>query len=1076
MEIKILRLKTIQLVVGILLLNYSLYAQTIALPNVRPVSPTAAAMFKVLEKPLGASTGTVPVTFDLFSISDGKIAIPIKLDYNSTGGIKVEEIAGSVGLGFSLSVGGRITRIPNGLPDDYSNGGSLFNRLKPSMFNPTNPSHLELLHLNQFDKAPDVFMFNVNGHSGKFMFDEDRNIVMMEKSDVTIRCRYNTVYTGIEGFDVYDSDGTVYIFNMAETTQQSYNSISGLGGSEEEPYKSTWVLTSIRDHNGQNVINLEYEFGESHFSTLSGGFMKVLNWNVGDCNNSSNNPDQVIVGTSVSELWVKRISGGFGYIDFRYTRDRLENSGGGKLRDIVLYNNNNDRIKKVKFNYGYIGNGASARLKLINFSEFSSNDLDSLSHRFEYEDSTPLPPRGSNSVDLWGYYNGRLNSTTFPNISTKFYNTSIVLDNLANREADGFYGQSNILKKITFPTGATRHFFYEGNTVLPVENDHFLNSSVSIPRSIYVDDWIPASFPAPNFRKTFDVNTSESYTTVTFELTSALNNAFRIEVYGGNYTGNYGEGSFIMEEYVQRNFNLQLPSGTYTILIYTFDAIVPIGPILSASWTDRQQLPQDKISTPYGRFIARNQEVGGVRVKKISDYDPATGQTLSTDYQYNMFSTNSNLTSGLLSTPIRLLNEYSALGCLTCQYVMLFANPTYPLAMNGNSYVVYPEVRTSQSGNGYTDQNFAYWQENIPDETQYPIVPIVSKYDSYRGKLLNEKIFNDAGTIVSEKTYTYSQLNTVPKIIKAKVIRLKYYAGGSCMEYSIGQLPNMPAEEITYEYSNMVFDITNYEEKVYTSQGTVSTNVDYTYSIIDGTVIKKKMTSNSSDSAISEIYYRYPDDPTVDFYYTLSSNEVAIKDVLKSRFYKQPIEVVRKVVKGATTTIKGGEKYNFSSFGNNIYHLGNYRSYTPSNDFEDIIFLSYNSKGNLQEFRKSNNSNSIYIWGYNNQYPIIEIKNATYAEVITALTQASIDNLNSSSQTEATMETLIKGAAEKLRTNLSQSMVTSYTYKPLVGMTSKTDARGITEYYKYDGMQRLQTILDHLNNVNRSFDYHYRSN
>lgn len=74
------------------------------------------------------------------------------------------------------------------------------------------------------------------------------------------------------------------------------------------------------------------------------------------------------------------------------------------------------------------------------------------------------------------------------------------------------------------------------------------------------------------------------------------------------------------------------------------------------------------------------------------------------------------------------------------------------------------------------------------------------------------------------------------------------------------------------------------------------------------------------------------------------------------------------------------------------------------------------------------------------------------------------------------MESLINNAAAKLRNSLPQAMVSSYTYRPLVGMTSKTDARGITEYYKYDGMQRLQAILDHLNYVNKSFDYHYRPN
>ncbi|MGJ1404158.1 hypothetical protein ACR79N_00485 [Sphingobacterium siyangense] len=145
---------------------------------------------------------------------------------------------------------------------------------------------------------------------------------------------------------------------------------------------------------------------------------------------------------------------------------------------------------------------------------------------------------------------------------------------------------------------------------------------------------------------------------------------------------------------------------------------------------------------------------------------------------------------------------------------------------------------------------------------------------------------------------------------------------------------------------------------------------------------------------------------------------------------------------------------------------------------KDYEIISYNNYSKPQELKKLDDAITVYLWGYGGQYPIIEIKNATYAEVVSVLTQATIDNLNSISQTEATMESLIKAASDKLRSDsrLAKAMVTTYTYKPLVGMTSKTDARGIKETYTYDGMQRLQAVLDHLNYVNRSFDYHYRSN
>lgn len=93
-------------------------------------------------------------------------------------------------------------------------------------------------------------------------------------------------------------------------------------------------------------------------------------------------------------------------------------------------------------------------------------------------------------------------------------------------------------------------------------------------------------------------------------------------------------------------------------------------------------------------------------------------------------------------------------------------------------------------------------------------------------------------------------------------------------------------------------------------------------------------------------------------------------------------------------------------------------------------------------------------------------------EVSTLLTQAVIDGLNLSTVSDAS----INAAMVKLRAGLPKAMVTSYTYKPLTGMTSKTDPKGITESYLYDGFRRLQAVLDHLNNVTTSIDYHYRSN
>gem|GEM_PF-2668180 len=67
-------------------------------------------------------------------------------------------------------------------------------------------------------------------------------------------------------------------------------------------------------------------------------------------------------------------------------------------------------------------------------------------------------------------------------------------------------------------------------------------------------------------------------------------------------------------------------------------------------------------------------------------------------------------------------------------------------------------------------------------------------------------------------------------------------------------------------------------------------------------------------------------------------------------------------------------------------------------------------------------------------------------------------------------------AYDEVRVYPSGSEINTYTYDPALGMTSKTDGRGITEFYQYDYMQRLRYILDKDGNVLQSFDYHFRTN
>jgi hypothetical protein len=66
------------------------------------------------------------------------------------------------------------------------------------------------------------------------------------------------------------------------------------------------------------------------------------------------------------------------------------------------------------------------------------------------------------------------------------------------------------------------------------------------------------------------------------------------------------------------------------------------------------------------------------------------------------------------------------------------------------------------------------------------------------------------------------------------------------------------------------------------------------------------------------------------------------------------------------------------------------------------------------------------------------------------------------------------GAIDELRLYPANALMTTYTYDPLIGITSLTDANSRISYYVYDVLGRLQMIKDKDGNIIKTFEYKYR--
>ena len=152
--------------------------------------------------------------------------------------------------------------------------------------------------------------------------------------------------------------------------------------------------------------------------------------------------------------------------------------------------------------------------------------------------------------------------------------------------------------------------------------------------------------------------------------------------------------------------------------------------------------------------------------------------------------------------------------------------------------------------------------------------------------------------------------------------------------------------------------------------------------------------------------------------------------------------------------------------------------------FQNILHsevLAYSSNGNPREVVSKDKLHTVYLWGYSDRYLIAEIKNATLAQVETAV--LSVFGTTSSALAKSAAPDSAKLKALRNHTSLSEAHITTFTHLPLVGVTSISDPTGKTSYYDYDGLGRLKVnyyyegnvVEESKRRVVQEYDYHYRN-
>lgn len=245
------------------------------------VSPQTADFIRQGNIPVSLYTGQVNVSIPLYHIKDRDFDIPIALNYAGDG-LKPNRRHGWAGLNWSVSGAGSISREVYYGPDDYADwyhaDGVNINGLwwaangKPydpedlydfSALTCSGLSGCHIPHYNgYYDSNPDLFMFSVPGHSGRFLIGSDGNVLcsgMNYKVDLSGlgKQRYESGVIASQ-IKVTSPDGYIYTFGNTTDVHPLEYSINfspteTYGQGQKKSCINAWHLTRIEAPNGRTV-------------------------------------------------------------------------------------------------------------------------------------------------------------------------------------------------------------------------------------------------------------------------------------------------------------------------------------------------------------------------------------------------------------------------------------------------------------------------------------------------------------------------------------------------------------------------------------------------------------------------------------------------------------------------------------------------------------------------------------------------------------------------------------------------------------------------------------------------------
>ncbi|MFY0605055.1 MAG: hypothetical protein JXQ93_14080, partial [Flavobacteriaceae bacterium] len=914
----------------------------------------------------------------------------------------------------------------------------------------------------------------------------------------------------------------------------AYHSVNGVsqtsGGGVDGPFPNAWQLMDIEALDG-SLIEFHYEKEEMTYFRRSKDEKDGSTSNVTMFSSKIRSDQYHIKEIIFNKEPITNKSSKVKFVKTTANRQDITVSGSHTLDYIEVLDRNDSIIKKVQLSYEYktattngnehpffLTNDANGtkRLYLKTVKQVDTNGNDLPGHSFTYS-SEELPSRFSNSQDAWGYYNGASNGhyLTFFN-----YNTNPV-----NRTVDTLKSEAGMLQKITYPTGGSTNLIYEHNRAIP---------SVDMKQVVVgsINPIVSRNENLSQLNYAFDYNNSTNQYEKTVVINHIYNNEVDVDITFQDTNGctrdepackfdiSFVGNGYNIALYLGANTTLgNLPAGTYTLIVKPkFNPYVYTDPnqgfSVQMNWLEHEDDQPDFLYT------------SGKRIKRIEFKDSDNSLVSFKEYEY--LKSDGVTTSGkLFGLPnfLSIRKSQTIGGAILLQYNgSTTIGPLSAPQGNTTGYEYVTEYYGEKNNNvGKTEYEFTAFNDD-GEWYKYPYhLPLDNEW--LRGKPLETKHYkNTNGTysLVKEVENTYLYANLITSLANLSVLTVANIPKATDFSTVSSLSHNKDEEKYRIPFIKIFHEegadgtpsqMNPIVYKVYhLTGGTQNLHKTTTKDYYGGGIVHTTTTTNSYDytkhyqqkgskmtdsngDVIETINYYPIDVGNVNSLglRALTTLEYNAIHKLKAPTTGNPTGIHRiatpvQVETYNGTTLLSTVRTNFiDTLGQilprNVETLkGTYNA--TSNPLEErIVYDSYYANGNVQQVRKKDGTPIVYIWGYNHTVPIAKIENATYSDIPTSIynsiinaSNADNDRTQGSSGNEGALRAeLAKLRSTSLSPNLINAQVTSFTYDPLIGVTSITDPRGRTMYYVYDSFNRLEYVKDHDGNTLSKNEYHYKN-